>query len=488
MNQLTIHQRLRQELIKHSSTIKLPSFQAQAAYFSNVKLQNANTLRALRKGKPLPTKLDSIDYRYRADLGVEEKNNKSMSIPELWGDDAIGAEEERQSMKQSMDISSRAPTSSLDKQVHSPRPAFVSFFDEVDAKMGLNKKFNKITTTPSRSRSRRDDGRHDNDNDDGQQQNNTLNRLFDVFQDKAKPSSKPNSSEHAPPRSIFDAFPLKPHNPNAYEKQSFEQYRGVMEEILQSEKFGRKQTKRPIPDEVLLPVINWLLKDERTLNYEYSVLKDAEKNGITMTTVEDPSESGEKKSNMQKAFRSEISTAGTQAHTFYTQLKEQHEGFVGKVEFTPEQEEIAGRAFSTLASQCARNAKTVPLSIAWEKMKEAGMIPSNDTLNVCLFVTGTMATSGFLSSALNRSLSKLGGRKKLSTVMSILGNDEDKGEGKDEDEEDAVDFPTELALFHDLLYIPTEKSITLRVKRLVSIGDASGAEELLDSFPVSQFC
>mgnify|MGYP000093484543 CR=1 FL=1 len=46
-----------------------------------------------------------------------------------------------------------------------------------------------------------------------------------------------------------------------------------------------------------------------------------------------------------------------------------------------------------------------------------------------------------------------------------------------------IDFPTELALYHDLLFEPTEKSISLRVRRFVSQGNAEEAEKLLDSFP-----
>lgn len=49
--------------------------------------------------------------------------------------------------------------------------------------------------------------------------------------------------------------------------------------------------------------------------------------------------------------------------------------------------------------------------------------------------------------------------------------------------QERIDLPTELAIFHDLLFEPTEKSISLRVKRLVLQGNAKDAECLLDSFP-----
>jgi hypothetical protein len=71
--------------------------------------------------------------------------------------------------------------------------------------------------------------------------------------------------------------------------------------------------------------------------------------------------------------------------------------------------------------------------------------------------------------------------------MMILGNDRDGANAIAEVKDDPIDFPTELAIFHDLLYKPTEKSVSLRVKRLVLNGDAAAAEKLLDSFPVSLF-
>jgi hypothetical protein len=172
----------------------------------------------------------------------------------------------------------------------------------------------------------------------------------------------------------------------------------------------------------------------------------------------------------------------TQANVFYSQLMEQRDSFLKKSGLSKEQLELAGKVLDVLASQCARSGKSAPLSIAWEKSKEAGIIPSNDTLNVYLYVN----TSGLLSSALSDSLSVTGKRKKLSAVMSILGNDRSEDDATTEVENDTIDFPTELALFHDLLYKPTEKSVSLRVKRLVTNKDAAAAEELLDSFPVSK--
>ena len=48
-----------------------------------------------------------------------------------------------------------------------------------------------------------------------------------------------------------------------------------------------------------------------------------------------------------------------------------------------------------------------------------------------------------------------------------------------------IDLPEEVATFHDTLFNPTEKTLTLRIKALVQTGDARGAERLLEMMPVS---
>ena len=63
-------------------------------------------------------------------------------------------------------------------------------------------------------------------------------------------------------------------------------------------------------------------------------------------------------------------------------------------------------------------------------------------------------------------------------------NDDDDDEYDDDYDNDNNNIdevdPLELAIFHDLLYKPTEKSISLRVKTLVADGDANNDELLLE--------
>jgi hypothetical protein len=60
-------------------------------------------------------------------------------------------------------------------------------------------------------------------------------------------------------------------------------------------------------------------------------------------------------------------------------------------------------------------------------------------------------------------------------------------EKRDENKEYIVNVPEEVATFNDLMYEPTEQSVTIRIKALVAKGDAHGAESLLDRFLVRNY-
>ena len=463
MSQLA-NQRVR-SCIKLNFTIRnrnVPCFQA-LSFSDDTRRKRSEVLRSLRNEKKSLNSQESIDYRYRGvseSAGLEEHLNRP--IEDLWDNATAEAENERQRSHSRKD-EEKVPARTMKK--------FLSFFDEVDSKMKIGIKSRKIGT--SHKHTQRSEAAI----------NSSVNRLFDALQGNSSSPVSASSTEKREHKSIFDAFPLKSKsvNPNTYDKQAFTQYHEAMKQILESDKFSRKHTKRPIRIEVLQPITNWLLRDEQAPPIEYGALKEAGRYGVSMKNF-DSADSSQPKGKYRTKFRREVFVEDTQANVFYSQLMEQRDSFLKKSGLSKEQLELAGKVLDVLASQCARSGKSAPLSIAWEKSKEAGIIPSNDTLNVYLYVN----TSGLLSSALSDSLSVTGKRKKLSAVMSILGNDRSEDDATTEVENDTIDFPTELALFHDLLYKPTEKSVSLRVKRLVTNKDAAAAEELLDSFPVSK--
>ena len=123
-------------------------------------------------------------------------------------------------------------------------------------------------------------------------------------------------------------------------------------------------------------------------------------------------------------------------------LKERSQLYLDHTHLTPKQYKQALAVLTHLAEYCAKHCSPQPLYVAWEKILEAGMIPLSRILSTYLY------------------------------VFSL------EDESRDTSERDVA---AEVAMFHDALYKPTEKTITLLVKSLVSRGDAEGAEALLDS-------
>ncbi|KAL3783780.1 hypothetical protein ACHAW5_000603 [Stephanodiscus triporus] len=129
-------------------------------------------------------------------------------------------------------------------------------------------------------------------------------------------------------------------------------------------------------------------------------------------------------------------------------IRERCDAFLERTGFTQSQHRLASVLLAHLADDCARRSDPGPIRVAWEKILEAGLVPLSRTLSTYLYVLG------------------LEGEEK--------GEVDWKGGGV------RRDVAAEVAMYHDALYLPTEKTITLLVKSLVSRGDASGAEALLD--------
>ena len=125
-------------------------------------------------------------------------------------------------------------------------------------------------------------------------------------------------------------------------------------------------------------------------------------------------------------------------------LTDRCEMYVKETGLTMQQHKLATVLLAHLADHCARNSSPEPLYVAWDKVIESGMMPLSRT---------------------------------LSTYLYVLGNGDYSCSGRD--------IAEEVAMLHDCLYEPNEKTTTLLVKSLVSKGDASGAEvgHLLDKHP-----
>jgi hypothetical protein len=121
-------------------------------------------------------------------------------------------------------------------------------------------------------------------------------------------------------------------------------------------------------------------------------------------------------------------------------MAEQTEAFNRTVKFSNVESEFAIRCFTYLADNLAKQRNPKPVAIAWQKVKESGLVLRENA---------------------------------LSTFMYVLGLDPSLN-----------DLLLEVATFHDWIYPPNEKTITLRIKALIQMEDPHGAEDMLATLPV----
>eukprot|EP00521_Asterionellopsis_glacialis_P010453 CAMPEP_0195309974 /NCGR_PEP_ID=MMETSP0707-20130614/39008_1 /TAXON_ID=33640 /ORGANISM="Asterionellopsis glacialis, Strain CCMP134" /LENGTH=710 /DNA_ID=CAMNT_0040374279 /DNA_START=82 /DNA_END=2214 /DNA_ORIENTATION=+ len=117
-------------------------------------------------------------------------------------------------------------------------------------------------------------------------------------------------------------------------------------------------------------------------------------------------------------------------------FKAQRQNFLDQTNFTSAQYDFIGRTLTYLGDFCAKRRLVGPLKVAWHKLKETGTVPRENCISTYLYVLSLDETS---------------------------------------------DLSAEVAAFHDLVYEPNEKTLSLRVKSLVGKGDATGALEMLNS-------
>lgn len=127
--------------------------------------------------------------------------------------------------------------------------------------------------------------------------------------------------------------------------------------------------------------------------------------------------------------------------SFGQRMEEQKEMFLAKSNLTTAQHNFAVRMLTYAGDLCAKRQDPTAIVVAWEKIKEWGIVPRENGVSTYLYAFGLR--------------------------------------------EDLSDLTNQVATFHDLLFEPNEKTIALRVKHLIHQEDAPGAEALLQSLPVS---
>jgi len=267
--------------------------------------------------------------------------------------------------------------------------------------------------------------------------------LFDVFQIPEPP--KPVTPRHRSP----DAFP----------KESVDQYWEILEPVLLQPKARKQNTAKPIPVEVAKPAFDWLRSEEPAVDIVLPLFERALSDGVEPLQSE--------KSHQAKA-------------EFLGEVTRQRERFCETMGFTEEQAKMAEGVLLQVTNLCAKHAKGLPMDVVWQKVKESGICYKKFLHNM-LYVSATFSTASL--SARRKRQSKFGHLTGTASILDALDPlpEMEIPDMADESGISFVDMTDEIAIYHDLLYTPTEQSINVRVKLLVAQGKAEDAENLLDA-------
>mmetsp|Transcript_57757 Transcript_57757/g.172392 ORF Transcript_57757/g.172392 Transcript_57757/m.172392 type:complete len:576 (-) Transcript_57757:1283-3010(-) len=421
-------------------------------------LARGNALRTMRetdgRRSPASNGTANVDYRLRSD-GTSPSSDQ---VSSLWG------ESEKQ----------EAPARRGGRRRQLQRGdnlSFASFFDEVDAIMEENHGYRNSRKSPGSS---------------------LLDKLGEPFgmgidltssattpklfrEKKSKVASEIQSTTERPPsissvgtgrKSIFDVLPAsvaQPENKNAYERNMYEQYHLLLQDVIE-----RFSTRKGLDEEV----IKWLTKSERVVPSNLPIIEEIIRDGGAIPS------------------KGVVSGERVESVALRKQLDRQRELFLDRMPLTPKQLSQARTALKTVADLCAKRARAAPLEIAWEKIKEAGITPSEEAMNTFLYVvsTGGLGLASSISAPLDSfllsrdsTLNQKGGSI-LDALKPLKSELSSESEEIHEDANEKRDIKEEVSVFRDILYDPTERSISVRINSLIAKGHPKAAESLLEGF------
>ena len=136
--------------------------------------------------------------------------------------------------------------------------------------------------------------------------------------------------------------------------------------------------------------------------------------------------------------------------------------------WTTKQYEYAMRCLTYVGDHCAKQDTSLPIIVAWYKLKYCGMIVKENCISTYMYVL----------SIVNNNTTNNTNTTTASSTSSTTNDVVD----------DAISALTDLVLMevataHDLLYPPNEKTVTLRIKSLISNHNVHDAELILQSLP-----
>ena len=300
---------------------------------------------------------------------------------------------------------------------------FVPFFDLVDAHMSVPRP--GISDMPL-----------------GQKSNIEL--LFDRIDQESHVPKQSSSkiieteSDTGQRKSILDAFQIKTESKrqSAFLDEDFSQYMNLINDL----KSGG----------ILVAcgqsISDWLQSDEKAIDYHLPLLSKYAQDGTNNAD--------------ELAVRDE--------------LAKQRTAFMKALNIDDDQYQRAVHYLVTMGHKCAKFGKAQAIKVAWEKVKEAGITLKSDSLNTYLYASSTFQNRSLSSSPLS-SVLHLFNREDSETANGLTPT---QSEGLPLKKE--VDVAEEVAVFHDSMYPPSEQTISVRVKAMVSNGNGYAAETLLE--------
>jgi Zc3h12a-like Ribonuclease NYN domain len=303
--------------------------------------------------------------------------------------------------------------------------------------------------------------------------------IFDVFRIKDEEEGD-DRSRHT------TAETSRSQKPGAFDSEAFRQYTALLRRVVYPNKRLRKMhTSSPLADDEVGAVLAWLESDSPAVSAELPSLRDAIRDGlppIQPTSAAAPSSerSGDRDTAMSErrvgdAFRGEA--------------EGQRQRFREATGWTKPQHQLAQNALYLMANTCAKEIAGPPVHVVWEKVKEAGIV-NEKLLHVLLYVSAMFSPSGFIPSLSSGDLA--GSLHGTSSMLDVLSagtaasadgkSPSTDGKSPSTDGEARVEQLDEIALFHDLLFEPTEQTINIRVRLLTAQGKVKEAEALLHAW------
>lgn len=164
---------------------------------------------------------------------------------------------------------------------------------------------------------------------------------------------------------------------------------------------------------------------------------------------------------------------------FRVHLHKQRSRFLQEWNMSDPSYDYCGRCLVYLADKCAQTKQPLACLYAWKKLREIGLAPKENALSTFLYVLSSSTPEIINHQPLLSNTTDVSSEPRGANVP--VGRSEFRLRQLQQE----VSF--DVADFHDLLYEASENTVALRVKALVSKGDANAAEEILASLSDKKF-